>query len=72
MFNDVPSDDFIEIENPEHSQSEIQLDPPLNTDEDKDKNPYNLPNFFIVEDMQPLYYFNVKPSKDEEDLLSIV
>lgn len=51
MFNDVPSDDFIEIENPEQSQSDIEPYQPVNFIEDKEKNLPSLPNFFIVEEM---------------------
>lgn len=50
------SDDFAEIENPE-SNAEIEVE-----DVDNDR-AHNL----ILEEMQPLYYFNVKSEKQDEE-----
>ncbi len=67
MFNDVPSDDFTEIENPERKESLRGETSSLENQEEKS----TIPNFFIMEDMQPLYYFNVKQTKDLEDVTAI-
>jgi len=48
----VVSDDFLEIENPEQEE-ESKPEPRLSQQ--------------IIDEMKPLYYFNVKPSQEEEE-----
>ena len=69
----MPSDDFMEIENPEsNKKTQLQQSNDIYNNsslQNLEGNKVSEKSFIILEDMQPLYYFNVKPShnQDEDD-----